>query len=97
MIKMNTWNKKIDTTDFRKCPRNRIRITSPPISINSFVTPRYSVARVTKILWILNDNFRRIPNDVDQVRSDRDLDQTVVGPRWTDEPTKLFNQGEGMA
>ena len=34
MIKMNTWNKKIDTIDFRKCPRNRIRITSPPISIN---------------------------------------------------------------
>lgn len=41
--------------------------------------------------------FRRIPNDVDQVRSDRDLDQTVVGHKWTDEPTKLFNQGEGMA
>ena len=34
---------------------------------------------------------------MDQVRSDRDLDQTVVGHKWTDEPTKLFNQGEGMA
>ena len=34
---------------------------------------------------------------MDQVRSDRDLDQTVIGHKWTDEPTKLFNQGEGMA